>query len=153
MAGLDANLVVALDALLTECGVTRAAERLHTSPAAMSRTLGRIRRGLGDPVLDRAGQSMVLTPRALTMRDEVHAVVQRCQRLLAPADDVDPATLVRTFTVQTSDLLLAALASGLREATVRQAPGVSVILRWHHRLVAKEVDVSPSSPSHRACAR
>ena len=126
MAGLDANLLVALDALLTERGVTRAAERLHTSPAAMSRTLGRIRRVLGDPVLVRAGQSMVLTPRALAIREEVGAVVERCRRLLVAAEDVDLATLTHTFTVQTSDLLLAALASGLREAAAGQAPGVSV---------------------------
>lgn len=126
MAGLDANLLVALDALLTERGVTRAAERLHTSPAAMSRTLGRIRRVLGDPVLVRAGQSMVLTPRALAMREEVGAVVERCRRLLVPAEDVDLATLAHTFTVQTSDLLLAALASGLHGAAAAQAPGVSV---------------------------
>jgi DNA-binding transcriptional LysR family regulator len=126
LAGLDANLLVALDALLTERGVTRAAERLHTSPAAMSRTLGRIRRVLGDPVLVRAGQSMVLTPRALAMREEVGAVVERCRRLLVPAEDVDLATLTHTFTVQTSDLLLAALASGLQEAAAAQAPGVSV---------------------------
>jgi DNA-binding transcriptional LysR family regulator len=126
LAGLDANLLVALDALLTERGVTRAAQRLHTSPAAMSRTLGRIRRMLGDPVLVRAGQSMVLTPRALAMREEVGAVVERCRRLLVPAEDVDLATLTHTFTVQTSDLLLAALASGLQEAAAAQAPGVSV---------------------------
>jgi len=126
LAGLDANLLVALDALLTERGVTRAAERLHTSPAAMSRTLGRIRRVLGDPVLVRAGQSMVLTPRALAIREEVGAVVERCRRLLVAAEDVDLATLTHTFTVQTSDLLLAALASGLREAAAGQAPGVSV---------------------------
>jgi DNA-binding transcriptional LysR family regulator len=126
LAGLDANLLVALDALLTERGVTRAAQRLHTSPAAMSRTLARNRRVLGDPVLVRAGQSMVLTPRALAMREEVGAVVERCRRLLVPAEDVDLATLTHTFTVQTSDLLLAALASGLHEAAAAQAPGVSV---------------------------
>ncbi|MER6876333.1 LysR family transcriptional regulator, partial [Amycolatopsis sp. NPDC000673] len=56
---LDANLAVALDALLTEQSVTKAAARLHTSPAAMSRTLARLRRILQDPLLVRAGQAMV----------------------------------------------------------------------------------------------
>jgi DNA-binding transcriptional LysR family regulator len=126
MPALDANLLVALDALVTERSVTRAAERLHTSPAAMSRTLGRLRRALGDPVLVRAGQSMVLTPRALAIREEVRAVVERCQRLLAPGQDADPATLSRTVTVQATDLLVAELASGLLAATAREAPGVSI---------------------------
>ncbi|WP_328658083.1 helix-turn-helix domain-containing protein [Nocardia salmonicida] len=61
---IDANLAIALNALLAEHSVTRAAARLHTSPAAMSRTLARLRRILGDPLLVRAGQVMVPTPRA-----------------------------------------------------------------------------------------
>ena len=73
---IDANLAVALDALLAENSVTRAAERLHTSPAAMSRTLGRLRRILQDPLLVRAGQTMVPTPRAQALREEAAAVVR-----------------------------------------------------------------------------
>ena len=67
-SNLDANLAVALDALLTEQSVTRAAARLQTSPAAMSRTLARLRRVLQDPLLVRAGQAMVSTPRAEALR-------------------------------------------------------------------------------------
>ncbi|MCZ9342029.1 LysR family transcriptional regulator, partial [Streptomyces sp. TRM76130] len=53
---MDLNLLRALDALLQENSVTRAAERLGTSPAAVSRTLARLRRAVGDPLLVRAGQ-------------------------------------------------------------------------------------------------
>jgi DNA-binding transcriptional LysR family regulator len=123
------NLLVALDALLAEGGVTRAAERLGTSPAAMSRTLGRLRRVLGDPVLVRAGQSMVPTPRALAMRAEVGSVVQECRRLLVAGEAVDPGTLNRAFTVQTSDLLLAELAAALLASTAAHAPGVTLRFR------------------------
>jgi DNA-binding transcriptional LysR family regulator len=126
---VDANLVVALDALLAEHSVTRAAARLHTSPAAMSRTLGRLRRLLGDPLLVRAGQAMVPTPRADALREEVAAVVRRCGALLAPGTDVDPGTLRRTFTLQAADLLAAGLAPGLLDLAAREAPGVSVRFR------------------------
>jgi DNA-binding transcriptional LysR family regulator len=126
---IDANLVIALDALLAEQSVTRAAERLHTSPAAMSRTLGRLRRLLGDPLLVRAGQVMVPTPRAQELRDEVAAVVRRCTALLVPAADVEPATLRRTFDVQAADLVSAALTPGLLTLAAREAPGVSVRFR------------------------
>lgn len=138
MAALDANLLVALDALLQEHSVTKAAERLHTSPAAMSRTLGRIRRVLGDPMLVRAGQAMVLTPRALAMREEVRSVVERCTALLITSEEVDLASLSRTFTVQTSDLLLAELASELLAVIARDAPGVML------RFLSESVEDSPA---------
>lgn len=135
---LDANLAIALDALLAEESVTRAAARLHTSPAAMSRTLGRLRRILGDPLLVRAGQAMVPTPRALALREEAAAVVRRIRVLLTPDTAVDPATLNRTFTVQAADLVGAALAPALLELARREAPGVSLRMR------AEELEAGPA---------
>jgi len=78
-SGLDLNLLVALDVLLEEQSVGGAARRLHLSEPAMSRTLGRIRKALGDPVLVRAGRQMVPTPHALAVRAEVSAVVERAR--------------------------------------------------------------------------
>ncbi|MGZ9928849.1 LysR family transcriptional regulator [Streptomyces sp. NC-S4] len=135
---LDANLVVALDALLTEQSVTRAAARLRTSPAAMSRTLARLRRVLQDPLLVRAGQAMVPTPRAEALRDEAAAVVRRLEALLTPSGRVDPAALRRTFTVQASDLVGAALAPGLLGLARGRAPGVSL------RVLAEEWEAGPA---------
>ncbi|TJX24701.1 MAG: LysR family transcriptional regulator, partial [Mesorhizobium sp.] len=40
MPSPDLNLLVALDVLLNEGSVARAAQRLRLSPSAMSRTLG-----------------------------------------------------------------------------------------------------------------
>ncbi|MCA2216057.1 LysR family transcriptional regulator [Jidongwangia harbinensis] len=135
---LDANLAIALDALLTEQSVTRAAARLHTSPAAMSRTLARLRRVLQDPLLVRAGQAMVPTPRAEALREEAAAVVRRLEALLTPSGGIDPTALRRTFTVQASDLVGAALAPGLLALARRQAPGVSL------RVLAEDWEASPA---------
>jgi DNA-binding transcriptional LysR family regulator len=137
-ASLDANLAVALDALLTEQSVTRAAERLRTSPAAMSRTLARLRRTLQDPLLVRAGQTMVPTPYALALRDEAADVVRRLGSLLSPAGDTDPATLRRTFTLQAADLVGAALAHGLLRLAGQEAPGVSF------RFLTEELEAGPA---------
>ncbi|MET8410978.1 LysR family transcriptional regulator [Streptomyces sp. NPDC005195] len=126
---LDANLAVALNALLAEQSVTRAAARLHTSPAAMSRTLARLRRVLQDPLLVRAGQTMVPTPRAQALRDEAATVVRRLGALLAPGAGVDPAVLHGTFTLQAADLVGAALAPGLLRLAGQEAPGVSLRFR------------------------
>ena len=47
---IDLNLLVSLDALLAECNVTRAAERLHLSQPALSAQLGKLRHIFGDPL-------------------------------------------------------------------------------------------------------
>lgn len=118
------NLLVALDALLAEGSVTGAAARLHTSPPAMSRTLGRLRRVFGDPLLVRAGRGLVPTVRALELRDEARDVIGRAQALLnrgAP----DLAALTRSFAVQAGDGLLPGLGPALLAAARRDAPGVT----------------------------
>ncbi|MFB7055715.1 LysR family transcriptional regulator [Streptomyces vinaceus] len=124
---MDLNLLRALDALLQENSVTRAAERLGTSPAATSRTLARLRRAVGDPLLVRAGQQLVPTPRALELREEVSALLRGCDDVLRPGAGFDPVHLRRTFTVQTTDLLLAGLAGPLTERIHAEAPHVDVV--------------------------
>ncbi|MEV6277136.1 LysR family transcriptional regulator [Nocardia sp. NPDC051832] len=131
---IDANLALALNALLAEHSVTRAAERLHTSPAAMSRTLARLRRILQDPLLVRAGQTMVPTPRAEALREEAAAVVRDLGALLSPGAAIDPAHLTRTFTLQAADLVGAALTPRLLRLAQQEAPGVSF------RLLAEELE-------------
>ncbi|MEV7418686.1 LysR family transcriptional regulator [Streptomyces sp. NPDC089919] len=121
---LDLNLLTALDVLLEECSVSGAAERLHLSEPAMSRTLGRIRKALGDPVLVRAGRSMVPTPHALALHAEVREVVERARALFLSGGEVDLRTLSRTFTVLGHDSLAASFGAALIARTAREAPGV-----------------------------
>ncbi|WP_459755132.1 LysR family transcriptional regulator [Streptomyces sennicomposti] len=124
---MDLNLLRALDALLQENSVTRAAERLGTSPAAASRTLARLRRAVGDPLLVRAGQGMMPTPRALELRDEVAALLRGCDTVLRPGAGFEAVHLQRTFTVQSTELLLAGLAGPLTERIHAEAPHVDVV--------------------------
>lgn len=125
---VDLNLLVALDALLEEGSVARAAQRLHLSPPAMSRTLGRIRRVTGDQVLVRTGRTMTPTPHALVIREQVHDLVQRAQSLLAPDQALDLPGLERTFTVQSHDAVTTAISPHLLTAVLTQAPGVRLRL-------------------------
>ncbi|MGW6414480.1 LysR family transcriptional regulator [Streptomyces sp. NPDC055055] len=124
---MDLNLLRVLDALLQENSVTRAAERLGTSPAAVSRTLARLRRTVGDPLLVRAGQGLVPTPRATELRDEVGALLRSCDNLLRPGPGFDATHLHRTFTVQAADLLLVGLAANLTERIHAETPQVDVV--------------------------
>lgn len=125
----DLSLIEALDALLAENSVTRAAERLHTSPPAMSRALARLRRAFDDPLLVRAGRDLVPTPRALELRGEVHVVAARARALFAPSGTADPSTVVRTFDLQVNDMLSTTFIPPLLDDLRAQAPGISLRLR------------------------
>lgn len=123
---LDLNLLTALDALLQEESVTGAADRLHLSAPAMSRTLGRIRKATGDLILVRSGRLMTPTARALELRDEVRALVLRSQDVLSPTRELDLSTLSRTFTLRAHDALTRVIAPALVERVSAHAPGVSL---------------------------
>ncbi|WP_216893655.1 LysR family transcriptional regulator [Nocardia alni] len=123
---MDLNLLTALDALLEENSVQAAAERLHLSAPAMSRTLSRIRRSTGDDILVRTGRTMVPTPRALAIRDEVRELVRRVGDVLSPANTLDLGTLRRTFTIQCHDALVGRLYVALSATAVVDAPGLSL---------------------------
>jgi DNA-binding transcriptional LysR family regulator len=124
---VDLNLLIALDALLEENSVAAAADRLHLSPPAMSRTLSRIRRATGDDILVRSGRSMIPTPRALELREETRELVRRGIAVLTPPRTLDLDALDRVFTVRSHDALACALAAPLT-AAVAAAPGVQVRL-------------------------
>lgn len=121
---VDLNLLPVLDALLEEGSVMGAAERLHLSSPAVSRTLGRIRAATGDDILVRTGHRMVPTPYALAIREDVHRLLEQANQVLSPARELDLAALERTFTVQCHDALAAAVVPVLVGRIQDQAPGV-----------------------------
>lgn len=120
----DLSLLIPLDALLQEGSVSGAARRVGLSTPAMSHALARIRARLGDPILVRAGRGMVLTPRALALRDEVHAVVAAARRALEPTGELDPRDLARGFVVHASDYVLTVLGAAVDGLLRAEAPGV-----------------------------
>jgi len=123
---VDWNLLTALDVLLTEGSVTGAAERLHLSVPATSRTLGRIRRAFGDPILVRAGRGLVPTPRALAIQERLHQLVEDAYALIETGHDLDLAQLERTFTIRANDALISLLTAGLAVRVQAAAPGVTL---------------------------
>ena len=120
----DLNLLVALDVLLTEGNVTRAAKRLHLSASAMSRALARLRDTTADPLLVRAGRGLVPTPRALELRSQVSALVLAAQSVLRPSVQPDLQKTIRTFTLRTSEGFAENFGPALIERTSSEAPGV-----------------------------
>ena len=125
MPDADLNLLIALDALLTEVSVAGSARRLGLSASAMSRTLARLREATGDPLLVRAGRGMVLTPRAEELRVRARNAVNEARIVLRPiASELDLSTLERTFTIRTSEGFVDAIGASLIAAATAAAPHV-----------------------------
>jgi DNA-binding transcriptional LysR family regulator len=125
---LDLNLLTALDALLEEGSVMGAADRLHLSSPAVSRTLGRLRRLTGDDILVRTGRTMTPTPYALAIREQVHDLVLQAQAVLAPSRELDLDALERTFTLQCHDAVATAIGPALLASIRAKAPRVRLRL-------------------------
>lgn len=126
MQSADANLLLALDALLRTGSVTGAARRMNVSPPAMSHTLARLRAAVGDPLFVRAGNRLVPTPRAITMRERVARAASEIGTLLSPEQPLDIATLERTFIIRASDATIVTLGHALDAIVRREAPGVAL---------------------------
>ncbi len=122
----DLNLLVALNALLDERSVTRAADRLNLSQPAMSAALRRLREAFKDELLVVHGKRMVPTAHAQLLAPQVAQAIVSMQSLLASSTLFDPATSQRVFRIAASDYIaLVSIVPMLNElATI--APGIRV---------------------------
>ncbi|BAI73315.1 transcriptional regulator [Azospirillum sp. B510] len=128
---LDMNLLVTLDALLSEGSVVGAAQRLNLSAPAMSRQLSRIRHLIGDPVLVRAGRGLVPTPRAEALRERLRTLVAEAEALVRGEDALDLSRLERTFVIRANDGFVATFGAALASHAAREAPRIR--LRFAHQ--------------------
>jgi DNA-binding transcriptional LysR family regulator len=127
---LDLNLLVALDALLREANVSRAAMRIGLSQPAASHALQRLRDLIGDPLLVRSGARMELTPRALALRAPLAQALDQVRALFVP-DDFDAALSERRFRLMMPDLAVELLMPPLMEKITRIAPNVTIdVVPW-----------------------
>ncbi len=127
---LDLNLLVALDALLKEANVSRAAMRIGLSQPAASHALQRLRDLIGDPLLVRTGARMELTPRAQALRGPLAQVLDQVRGLFVP-DQFDAASSERQFRLMMPDLAVELLMPPLMEKITQAAPNVRIdVVPW-----------------------
>ncbi len=123
---IDLNLLVALDALLTERNVTRAGERLCLSQSAMSGTLAKLRHIFNDELLVRVGRHLEPTVFAEEIAAPVRQCLQQLEDLLNAKRAFEPEAESRVFSIAASDyavlLMLAPVVKRLEEL----APRISV---------------------------
>ncbi|MDD0838875.1 LysR family transcriptional regulator [Curvibacter sp. HBC61] len=121
---LDLNLLVALNAMLSTCSISRAAERLHMSQSAMSNALARLREYFDDELLVQVGRQMELTPRAEVLKEAVRDVLMRVDTTITAQPEFDPARSEREFRIFVSDYSLSTLMPQLMVLAHAQAPRV-----------------------------
>ena len=126
LGGLDLNLLVALDALLSERSVTRAAQRVGLSQPGMSNALARLRRLFNDPLLVRQGAMLVPTARAEALIGPVQEALELIRAALDAPLRFDPATDRRSFRLSCTDYSVLMLIGPLVRALAADAPGVLV---------------------------
>jgi LysR family nod box-dependent transcriptional activator len=117
---LDLNLLVALDALLKERSVKRAAEALNLSPSAMSNSLAHLREYFDDDLLMLIGRKMELTPRAESLHGAVRDLLLRIDSTIAAAPAFDPRTSDRLFRIIASDYTQMVLGPALLSLAAHQ---------------------------------
>jgi DNA-binding transcriptional LysR family regulator len=122
LSRLDLNLLVALDALLEQRSVTKAAEKLGLSQPALSASLARLRRHFNDPLLARSGNSYQLTPLAVQLRERVGVALRSVERALSVTPSFDPVSSTREFRLVVSDYGAAVLGPKVAALLSAEAP-------------------------------
>jgi DNA-binding transcriptional LysR family regulator len=125
-AELDLNLLTVFEAIAEARSVTRAADRLGLSKAAMSRALGRLREAVGDPVLVRSGNEWALTERARGLVEQVTALARDARQVLSAPDIFRPATSEREFRVHATDHVVSLIGAALCKRVSDEAPHAGV---------------------------
>lgn len=126
LRGLDLNLLIALDALLIERNVTRAAERIHISQPGMSAALQKLRQHFADQLLERIGRNLELTAKGRALADPVNTILSQISELDDQSTSFNASATRRVFRISATtyccDILATSLISRLREV----APLISV---------------------------
>jgi len=122
----DLNLLVALQILLEERNVTRAAERLSVSQPALSKTLQKLRDSFEDELFTRTAHGLVPTPRAEELAKALPTLLEQVEQVLGN-EGFDPETFIGSFKLLLPPILSEALLPGLMSELSDIAPGVQII--------------------------
>jgi len=129
LRGVDLNLLPVLDAVIRERHVSRAAARLGMSQPAVSNALERCRALFGDPLIERHGRAMRLTPGGEALEAPLAELIATIGHIVRPNEDVPLSRVRRTIRLMASDALVSILAPALGAALRREAPGIVAVFR------------------------
>jgi DNA-binding transcriptional LysR family regulator len=125
----DLNLLVLFEAVLGECHIGRAADRLSLTPSAVSHGLGRLRRLLNDPLFLRTPKGVVPTARATELAAPIAEILARARTVISTAEPFDPTRSTRRFTIGAPDGVTAVVLPPVLEKLRQTAPGIDISIR------------------------
>jgi LysR family transcriptional regulator, nod-box dependent transcriptional activator len=124
--GLDLNLLVALDALITEKNISRTGEQIHLSQSATSGVLARLREYFNDELLVPVGRKMMPTPLAEELAEPVRLFLRQAEGIMHRNPAFVPAESSREFRIIMSDYVATVLLSRAMPMLEQLAPKVSI---------------------------
>lgn len=101
LSRIDLNLMVALQVLMQEKNVTRAAERLFVTQPAMSKTLNRLRTVFDDELFIRSSHGLTPTPKTLELEGPINEILSQMTDLMVSNKEFDPKQSAATISLAT----------------------------------------------------
>ena len=156
----DLNLLITFEALISECHVSRAAQKVFLSQSATSHALNRLREQLADPLLVRTEKGLQPTEKALAMLPQVRSALQLIERTIQPAASFDASSSDRTFHIACTDFFEAVVLPNFVQHIQNVAPRVKIEVQMisedasKHQLEQRKADIvigldaQQSLPSH-----
>jgi DNA-binding transcriptional LysR family regulator len=129
LQSLDVSHLMILRQLLTDCSVTRVADRLNAPQPSVSRVLKRLRIAFSDPLLVRSGSGFVPTERGVAVREVITDILQRLDGIAAAKTAFLPAQATRVFSIACADCLAVALVPRIIATVAAAGPGLRVKFR------------------------
>ncbi|MCY9849336.1 LysR family transcriptional regulator [Pectobacterium jejuense] len=124
--GIDLNLLVAFDALMSERNVTRAAIQVGVSQPAMSSALSRLRKRFGDPLFLRSADGLLPTARARELSVPITQALRQIESTLVQRTIFEPGNTSLNVNLGLSDYPTFVLLPTLIQVLAKHAPGVSL---------------------------
>jgi DNA-binding transcriptional LysR family regulator len=139
LSRIDLNLLVILDALIETQSVSGAGDRVGLSQPAVSHALGRLRDLLNDPILEREGRKMRLTPRAKELREPIRTALQVIKAAIEDPAPFDSQNATANLKLFASDFMSATIGTPLQRKLFQRAPNLNLIIKWGDRKLVPEL--------------
>ena len=141
LSTFDLNLLRALDVLLQEQSVTKAAEQLNVTQQAMSGSLKRLREQFDDELLVRVGQRFEPTPLGVALSGPMREVMMHIGRAIETLPNFDPSRSARRFRIAMSDYVALTLLPLLMAEISRTAPKMRCDIQLLNDTIYQDLDV------------
>lgn len=144
---MDLNLLVILDAIIRERSVTRAGQEVGLSQPATSAALRRLRLMFGDPLIERSGGQVRLSPLALSLAGQIRQTLRSIENMVGGEGTFEPESSKRSFRIAAADDMVNTIIQPLLRGLRQIAPGIVLQIRnpdpkTEKRLTSGQVELS-----------